>query len=64
MPIPEQTGVVQGYVMMSTARSTSSAESLRRLLSIAHADLLDPYLVARSHYNLPFWFSKPVVAEC
>ncbi len=57
---PGTNRVVQGYVMDVNGMFYQQMLNLSDECTHAHADILDPYLVARSHYNLPFCF-KPVV---
>ena len=57
---PGTNHVVQGYAMDVNGTFYQQMLNLSDDFVHAHADILDPYLVARSHYNLPFCF-KPVV---
>jgi SAM-dependent methyltransferase len=57
---PGTNRVAQGYVMDVNGTFYQQILNLSDDFVHAHADILDPYLVARSHYNLPFCF-KPVV---
>jgi spermidine synthase len=57
---PGTNRVLQGYVMDVNGTFYQQILNLSDDFVHAHADILDPYLVARSHYNLPFCF-KPVI---